>query len=39
MAIGMFPGNVIASMFKFSKMDFFELEQDSAEKEPVAVKF
>jgi len=39
MAIGMFPGNVIASMFKFSKMDFFELEQDSVEKEPVAVKF
>jgi len=38
-AIDQFPGNVIASMFKFSKMDFFELEQDSAEKEPVAVKF
>lgn len=38
-AIDQFPGNVIASMFKFAKMDFFELEQDSAEKEPVAVKF
>jgi len=38
-AIQMFPGNVIASIFKFAKMDFFELEQDSAEKEPVAVKF
>lgn len=38
-AIEMFPGNVIASMFKFAKMDFFELEQDSVEKEPVAVKF
>jgi LemA protein len=38
-AIGMFPGNVIASIFKFAKMDFFELEQDSVEKEPVAVKF
>jgi len=38
-AISQFPGNIIASMFKFTKMDFFELEQDSAEKEPVAVKF
>lgn len=38
-AIQMFPGNVIASIFNFTKMDFFELEQDSAEKEPVAVKF
>jgi LemA protein len=38
-AIDQFPGNVIASMFKFTKMEFFELEQDSAEKEPVAVKF
>jgi LemA protein len=38
-AIEMFPGNMIASIFRFTKMDFFELEQDSAEKEPVAVKF
>ena len=38
-AIGMFPGNVIANMFKFTKMDFFQLEQGSAEKEPVVVKF
>lgn len=38
-ATGMFPGNIIAKIFKFSKMDFFELEQDSAEKEPVTVKF
>jgi LemA protein len=34
-----FPGNLIAKMFKFVKKDFFELEQDSAEKEPVQVKF
>lgn len=34
-----FPGNVIAGMFKFTKLDFFELEQDSAEKNPVEVKF
>jgi LemA protein len=38
-AIDVFPGNIIASMFKFAKMDFFELEQDSAEKNPVEVKF
>lgn len=38
-AIGIFPGNIIASVFKFTKMDFFQLEEGSAEKEPVAVKF
>ncbi|SRR3989339_852550 len=38
-AIDQFPGNIIANMFKFIKMEFFELEQDSVEKEPVAVKF
>jgi LemA protein len=37
--IQMFPGNVIASMFSFTKMDFFQLEADSAEKNPVEVKF
>lgn len=35
----MFPGNIIAGMFKFTKMDFFELEEGSEQKEPVAVKF
>lgn len=34
-----FPGNMIASMFKFTTLEFFELEQDSAEKNPVEVKF
>ena len=34
-----FPGNLIAKMFKFMKKDFFELEQDSIEKEPVQVNF
>ncbi len=38
-SVQMFPGNVIAKMFKFSKVDFFQLEADSAAKEPVAVKF
>lgn len=37
--IDMFPGNIIANMFKFVKMDFFELEEGSEQKEPVAVKF
>ena len=34
-----YNGNVIASMFNFTKKDFFELEQDSIEKNPVEVKF
>lgn len=33
-----FPGNIIASIFRFEKRDFFELE-NPAEKEPVSVKF
>ncbi len=33
-----FPSNIIASLFGFKKMDFFELEEEGA-KEPVAVKF
>jgi LemA protein len=39
-AIQSFPGNVIAGIFKFTQMEFFELsEADAAAKEPVAVKF
>lgn len=37
--VQMFPGNIIAGMFKFTALEFFELEQDSAEKNPVEVKF
>lgn len=37
--IDMFPGNVIAKMFNFAKMDFFELAEGSVEKEPVKVQF
>ena len=33
-----FPNNLIASFFKFAKMEFFELENENA-KEPVEVKF
>lgn len=39
-AIESFPGNVIAGMFKFGKMDLFELsEGEAAAREPVQVKF
>jgi LemA protein len=38
-AIQMFPGNIIAGMFKFAAMEFFQLEEGSEEKEPVVVKF
>jgi LemA protein len=34
-----FPGNVIAGLFHFARWDFFQLEEGSAAKEPVAVKF
>jgi len=35
-----FPGNVVASMFHFSQMEFFQLEQsDAAAREPVKVSF
>ncbi len=34
-----FPQNVIAGMFKFTKMEFFEIDDDSEAKEPVEVKF
>ncbi len=34
-----FPHNIIASMFKFSKKEFFDLTDDDAAQEPVSVKF
>lgn len=37
--VQMFPANIIARIFKFTEMEFFELEQDSVEKNPVEVKF
>lgn len=37
-SIQVFPSNVIAGMFGFSVMEFFELEQEEA-KEPVKVQF
>lgn len=37
-AVESFPSNLIAKMFSFIKMEFFEVEEEAA-KEPVAVKF
>ncbi len=34
-----FPSNVIASMFKFTKMEFFDLADNDAAQNPVEVKF
>ncbi|MCC6323842.1 LemA family protein [Candidatus Nomurabacteria bacterium] len=34
-----FPGNVIGGMFKFSKMEFFDIPDDGVETKPVEVKF
>lgn len=39
-AVDMFPGNIIAGFFKFTKMEFFQLEEgEEAAKKPVEVKF
>ena len=37
--IDTFPSNLIAGLFKFTKQEFFQLEAESAAREPVAVKF
>jgi len=34
-----FPSSIIANIFHFTSMDFFQLEADSTERQPVAVKF
>ena len=34
-----FPSNIIAGMFSFAKMDFFDLGDDKAAEQPVEVKF
>lgn len=38
-AILTFPGNIIANMFHFEKMEFFDLPDNDASAQPVAVKF
>ncbi len=37
--IQQFPGNILASIFKFSKMDFFDIDDNGPESKPVEVKF
>mgnify|MGYP001566575180 FL=1 len=34
-----FPSNLVANLFKFSKMEFFDLDENSEAKEPVKVQF
>ncbi|MEX2010547.1 MAG: LemA family protein, partial [Parcubacteria group bacterium] len=34
-----FPGNIIGNIFNFSKMEFFDLGDEEAARNPVAVKF
>lgn len=34
-----FPSNIVAGMFKFTKMDFFDLGDNDAAQQPVEVKF
>lgn len=34
-----FPGNIIAGIFHFSKMEFFDIPDNGAESQPVEVKF
>ncbi len=34
-----FPGNVVGNMFNFKEEEFFELAEDSVEREPVKVAF
>lgn len=37
--IEMFPGNIIANVFSFKKMEFFDIPDDGVESKPVEVKF
>ncbi len=37
--IEMFPGNIFAKMFSFTKMEFFDIPDDGVESKPVEVKF
>ena len=34
-----FPGNIVAGIFRFSKMEFFDLPDADVAQNPVAVKF
>jgi LemA protein len=38
-SVDTFPSNLIANIFKFAKMEFFDLQGDEIAKEPVKVQF
>lgn len=38
-ATGVFPANIVAAAFAFQPLDFFELDDESVERKPVAIKF
>lgn len=38
-AVAQFPGSVIANMFHFGKKEYFDIPDDDAAQQPVAVKF
>lgn len=38
-AMEVFPSNIVAKMFSFSKMEFFDLDGEEASREPVKVQF
>jgi len=38
-ALQVFPGNVIANMFGFTKKEFFDIDDNGVEAQPVEVKF
>lgn len=38
-ALQSFPSNIIGNMFNFENREYFELEEGSVQREPVAVKF
>lgn len=38
-SIDSFPGNLIAGTFHFTKREFFDLDEDAVEREPVKVSF
>lgn len=38
-SVDMFPGNIIAGMFHFTKKEYFDIPDNGPEQQPVAVKF
>ncbi len=38
-AVAVFPGNMISKMFSFKKMEYFDIDDNGVESQPVEVKF